>query len=118
MKTKVEINGYEISIEASEDGLISVKAERDEEVVEEFTLQPEEAQGEEGEESEEGEEGIKSFGEFGGEGEEDFDSEAEAAPSDEEEIPGEAGGDDDDDDEEEEGSSALESFQSFISKNK
>ena len=120
MKTKVEINGYEIEIEEME-GRISVKAEFDGEVIEEFSIDTEEAQeGEEseGEESEgeesEGGEGIKSFGDFGGE-EEDFAGE-EAPEGLEDEIQDDEEGDDDD--EEEENGSALESFQSFINKKK
>jgi hypothetical protein len=119
MKTKVEINGYEIEIEEME-GRISVKAEFDGEVIEEFSIDTEEAQ--EGEESEgeesEGGEGIKSFGDFGEE--EDFAGE-EAPEGLEDEIQDDEEGDDDDDDdddEEEENGSALESFQSFINKKK
>ena len=118
MKTKVEINGYEIEIEEME-GRISVKAEFDGEVIEEFSIDTEEAQeAQEGEESEGGE-GIKSFGDFGDE-EEDFAGE-EAPEGLEDEIQDDEEGDDDDDDdddEEEENVSALESFQSFINKKK
>jgi hypothetical protein len=120
MKTKVEINGYEIEIEEME-GRISVKAEFEGEVIEEFSIDTEEAQeGQDGEESEDGE-GIKSFGDFGGE-EEDFAGE-EAPEGLEDEIQDDEEGDDDDDDdddddEEEENVRALESFQSFINKKK
>ena len=115
MKTKVEINGYEIEIEEME-GRISVKAEFDGEVIEEFSIETEEAQeGEEGEESEDGE-GIKSFDDFGGE-EEDFAGE-EAPEGLEDEIQDDEEGQDDDEEEEEENGSALESFQSFINKKK
>jgi hypothetical protein len=117
MKTKVEINGYEIEIEEME-GRISVKAEFEGEVIEEFSIDTEEAQ--EGEESEgeesEGGEGIKSFGDFGGE-EEDFAGE-EAPEGLEDEIQDDEEGDDDDEEDEEENGSALESFQSFINKKK
>jgi hypothetical protein len=114
MKTKVEINGYEIEIEEME-GRISVKAEFDGEVIEEFSIDTEEAQ--EGEESEDGE-GIKSFDDFGGE-EEDFAGE-EAPEGLEDELQDDEEGQDDEDDEEEEEEnvSALESFQSFINKKK
>jgi len=37
MKTSVEINGYVISIEEN-DGIISVNAVKDEEVIEEFSI--------------------------------------------------------------------------------
>lgn len=102
MKTKVEIEGYEIEIQF-EGGVISVKAEIDDEVVEEFTIEVEEGQGEDSDD-------VKGFEDFDGEEEEDFDGE-------------DLGGDDlegddlgDDDFEEETG--ALESFQSFIKKRK
>jgi hypothetical protein len=110
MITKVEINGYEITIEENE-GLITVKAEKDEEIIEEFSIETEEAQ--EGEESEEGE-GIKSFDDFGGE-EEDFGSQDEEE-SQEEEEESELG--EEMQDEEEESENKLESFQSFINKKK
>ena len=110
MITKVEINGYEITIEENE-GLITVKAEKDEEIIEEFSIETEEAQ--EGEESEEGE-GIKSFDDFGGE-EEDFGAQ-EGEESQEEEEESELG--EEIQDEEEESENKLESFQSFINKKK
>jgi hypothetical protein len=43
MKTSVEINGYTISIEERE-GVISVNAVKEDEVVEEFTIQIEEGE--------------------------------------------------------------------------
>lgn len=97
MKTKVEIEGYEIEIEF-ENGVISVKAEKDDEVVEEFTIQTEESEGQ-GEEELEGEE-MQGFDDF--EEEEDFEDE-EMQGQGEEEL-------------EEKGT--LESFQSFINKRK
>ena len=64
MKTTVEINGYLITIEEV-DGNISVAASKDEEIVEEFTIEVEEGQ--------EGEEGdVQGFGEFGQDEEDDF----------------------------------------------
>lgn len=108
MKTSVEINGYIISIEEN-DGIISVNAIKDEEVIEEFTIETEESQGE----GEEGED-VRGFGEFGEE--EDFDGE---------DLEDELEGQDDDESEEEEEEKedeevpgALESFQSFINKKK
>jgi hypothetical protein len=112
MITKVEINGYEITIEENE-GLITVRAEKDEEIIEEFSIETEEAQ--EGEESEEGE-GIKSFGDFGGE-EEDFGSQEEEEESQEEDEEESELGEMQDEDEEE-SENKLESFQSFINKKK
>jgi hypothetical protein len=102
MKTKVEINGYEIVIE-ERDGLISVTATLDEEVVEEFQIEVEEGQGEEGQED------VQGFGEFGQEEEEDFDS-------DEDEDGEDFGQEDEEEEDDVEG--ALESFQSFINKKK
>jgi hypothetical protein len=108
MKTTVEINGYLITIEEV-DGNISVAASKDEEIVEEFTIEVEEGQ--------EGEEGdVQGFGEFGQDEEDDFgqDEEDDFGQDDEE------GDDFGQEDEEEEGEemSQLESFQAFINKNK
>ena len=100
MKTKVEINGYEITIE-EKDGLISVTATFEDEVVEEFQIEMEEGQN-----NEEGQEDVQGFDEFGQDEEEDF------GQDDEEE------GQDDEEEEEEEEEGKLESFQSFISKKK
>lgn len=103
MKTTVEINGYLITIEEV-DGNITVAASKDEEIVEEFTIEVEEGQ--------EGEEGdVQGFGEFGQDEEEDFGQDDDE------------GQDDDDfgqEEEEEEGEemSQLESFQAFINKKK
>lgn len=98
MKTKVEIAGYEIEIE-EKDGLIMVKAEREDEIVEEFTIETEEFEG--GEEGQgQGEEEVQGFGDFEGGAEEEGDFE---------------GGEDDDDDDDNE--VQLESFQSFVNKN-
>ena len=74
MKTKVEINGYEIEIE-ERDGLISVTATFEDEVVEEFQIETEE--GQEGQEGEEGQEDVQGFDEFGQDEEEDFGQEDE-----------------------------------------
>lgn len=105
MKTKVEIEGYEIEI-SFEEGVISVSAQKDDEVVEEFSINVEEGQGE----SEDGEE-VQNFGDY--EEEEDFSGEDL-----EDELEGEDDDDedDDDDDENESPAAALESFQSFINK--
>lgn len=103
MKTTVEINDYLITIEEV-DGNITVAAVKDEEIVEEFTIEVEEGQ--------EGEEGdVQGFGEFGQDEEEDFGQDDDE------------GQDDDDfgqEEEEEEGEemSQLESFQAFINKKK
>lgn len=102
MKTTVEINGYLITIEEV-DGNITVAASKDEEIVEEFTIEVEEGQ--------EGEEGdVQGFGEFGQDEEEDFgqDDEEEFGQDDEE----------DEDEDESEEMSQLESFQAFINKKK
>ena len=104
MKTKVEINGYEIEIE-ERDGLISVTATFEDEVVEEFQIETEEGQG-----GEEGQEDVQGFDEFGQDEEEDFGQDDEEGQEDEE------FGQDEDEDEEAEGK--LESFQAFINKKK
>lgn len=95
MKTKVEINGYEIEIE-EKNGVISVTATFDDEVVEEFQIEMEE-----GQDDEEGQEDVQGFDEFGQDEEEDFGQNEEE----EDEL-----------EDEEEGK--LESFQSFINKKK
>jgi hypothetical protein len=101
MKTKVEINGYEITIE-EKDGLISVTATFEEEVVEEFQIEMEE-----GQDNEEGQEDVQGFDEFGQDEEEDFGQDDEE------------GQDDDDDDQgQNEMEGKLESFQAFINKKK
>lgn len=93
MKTTVEINDYIITIEEI-DGNISVSATKDEEVVEEFTIEVEE-----GQESEEGQEDVQGFEDFGRDEEEDN-----------------FGDDEEEEEEEEKEMGQLESFQSFISK--
>lgn len=103
MKTTVEINDYLITIEEVE-GNITVSATKDEEVVEEFTIEVEEGQNDESDD-------VQGFGEFGQDEEEDFgqnEDESDEDESDEEEF-----GQD-----EEELEGKLESFQSFINKNK
>lgn len=106
MKTKVEIEGYEIEIEFI-NGVISVKAEKDDEVVEEFSIEVEEG---------ENQEEVQDFREFGQDEEEDFEGEEDESGEDlEDELEGE---DDKDDEDEVREPAALESFQSFINKNK
>lgn len=90
MKTEVEINGFEISIEDIE-GKISVKVEINDEVVEELTLDPAEYEG--GSEDEEDE--LKAFGDEEGESEEGESEESEegeegGAMPEEEEMMGES----------------------------
>ena len=113
MKTKVEVNGYEIVIE-EKDGVIAVSAMKDDEVVEEFELETEEGQGFEDEESED----VQDFDSFGQDEEEDFDSDEEEDFDSEEEDDEEEDFDSEEEDDEEEGESKLESFQSFINKRK
>lgn len=106
MKTTIEIKGYQIVIDESEEAVV-VTAVKDEETIEEFSLDLTE-----GSEESEGEEDIRSFDDFGGE-EEDFGGE-ESQDDDEDEIQDEIQDEDDEDEDE----SALESFQSFINKKK
>jgi len=79
MKTTIEVNGYEIVIQEA-DGMISVSAMKDGEIMEEFELESgAQSQGEDMEDMEDmemGDEGeMKDFDEFGQdeEEEEDFD---------------------------------------------
>jgi hypothetical protein len=105
MKTTIEIKGYQIVIDETEE-MVTVTAMKDDETVEEFSLDlGEEAQGEEAQ----GEEGIRSFDDFGGE-EEDFGGE-ESQDDDNESQ-------DEEEDEDDNEGRALESFQSFINKKK
>ena len=102
MKTTIEINGFEIVIEEI-DGLITVSAVKDEEVIEEFEIQSgAQSDGEESQDdSEESQDDSEEMGEmmpFGEEEEEDFQEEESQ--------------------EEEEEGSKLESFQSFLKKRK
>jgi hypothetical protein len=103
MKTTIEIKGYQIVIDETEE-MVTVTAMKDDETVEEFSLELTE-----GEEAQ-GEEGIRSFDNFGGE-EEDFGGE-EAQDDDNESQ------DEEEDDEDDNEGRALESFQSFINKKK
>jgi hypothetical protein len=120
MKTTIEMHGFEIVIEETEAGLLTVSAMKDGDVVEEFSLET-------GEQDLEGDDDdIKGFDQFGDE-EEDFEGE-ESDDDDMEDMEDmEDMGDDDDDvedveDEEEyegeEDDSKLESFQSFINSKK
>ena len=103
MKTTIEVNGFEIKIEELE-GKITVVAEKDGEVMEEFELESgEEVAGEEGEE-------MMPFGE---EGEEDF---GQAQEEEEEEFGQEEEEEEFGQDQEEEEEGKLESFNSFIKK--
>jgi hypothetical protein len=103
MKTKVEIEGYKIEIEF-EGGVISVKAEYDDETIEEFTIEVEQGSQNQSEDDE-----IQAFDEFGQDEEEDFEGE--------EEFEDEEFEDEEFEDEEmEDEAPALESFQSFINK--
>jgi hypothetical protein len=105
MKTTIEIKGYQIVIDETEE-LVTVTAMKDDETVEEFSLELTE-----GEEAQ-GEDDIRSFDDFGGE-EEDFGGEE---AQDEDELQDEI--QDEEEEEEEESENKLESFQSFINKKK
>lgn len=99
MKTTVEINGYFIDVE-EKDGVISVTATFEDEVIEEFSIEVEEGQGEGQEEQDEEE--VQGFDEFGqDEEEEDFEDDEEEDEKEDEKVEGQ-----------------LESFQSFINKKK
>jgi hypothetical protein len=112
MKTSVEISGYLITIEEI-DGVISVNAAKDDEVVEEFTINVEES-----DEDFAGEEGgdVKPFGDY--EEEDDFGSDEDDDIQDDIQDELQDEDEDDDDDEDELQGRALESFQAFINKKK
>ena len=103
MKTTIEINGYEVIIEETE-GVLTVKAQKDEETVEEFEIDT----------TEEGEgDGVQAFGEDGEDGD-DFEDDFEDGDEDLED------GDEDfaEGDEPADEETKLESFNSFIKKRK
>jgi hypothetical protein len=130
MKTTIEIKGYEIVIEETEDG-VSVVAVRDGETVEEFTLESEMEMGDEEETSRFSDEEEESDFEDADEYEDEMDELGQGEGEDfedEDEFEGEEDDDDDDDDdeseeedeeateEEESPAPKLESFSSFISR--
>lgn len=99
MKTKIEINGVEVEIEATEN-LLTIKVEKDDETIEEFEIETGEAEEGEAGEGGEGEDGeVKAFDEFEEEG--DFDD-----------VPGGA----EEEEQFEESAATLESFTSFLDK--
>jgi hypothetical protein len=115
MVTKVEVNGYEIVIE-EKDGVISVSAMKDDEIIEEFELETEEGQDDDVQDDD-----VQGFDEFGQDEEDDFDGQDEEdedfdGQDEEEGLEDEDGLEDEEEDEKVEGQ--LESFQSFISKRK
>lgn len=115
MKTTIEVNGYEIVIEET-DGMISVSAMKDDEIVEEFQL---EADSESFDGDDDMESDVKDFDDFEGGDDDSFDGEEEEDFDSDDMGDGEEEGDDDeesDDEMEEEGK--LESFQSFLKKRK
>lgn len=106
MKTTIEINGYEVIIEETE-GVLTVKAQKDEETVEEFEIDT----------TEEGEgDGVQAFGEDGEDGDDFEDGDEDLEDGDEDFAEGDedfAEGDEPADEE-----TKLESFNSFIKKRK
>lgn len=121
MKTTIEINGYEIVIEEV-DGVISVSAVKDEEVIEEFEIQSGESQSEDDEESQDfGGEEVQDFEEFGSD-EDESQGESQGEFEDDELEGDDDDSDDDDDNEpqsqEEDEERKLESFNSFLKKRK
>ena len=107
MKTTIEIKGYQIVIDGTEE-LVTVTAMKDDETVEEFSLElTEDDESQDDETKGSDSQGIKSFDDFDGdEEEEDFDDDAQDEMQDEMQ------------DEDENEVRALESFQSFINKKK
>ena len=119
MKTSVEISGYLITIEEV-DGVISVNAAKDDEVVEEFTISVQESDDEFAEEG--GEMGdVKPFGDYDeeedfGEEEDDIQDQIDEEPENDEIQGDDDDDDDDDDDNDNDDELSLESFQAFINK--
>jgi len=108
MKTTIEVNGYEIVIEEN-DGIVSVKAMQDDEVVEEFQLESEKES-----DDFDGDGDMKDFDDFEEEEEEDFEG-SDDSEDDEDDMDDE---DMDDEDEKMDDGAKLESFQSFLKKRK
>lgn len=117
MKTTIEVKDYQIVIEETENE-ISVTAIKDDETMEEFTLNLGEES--EGLGDEESDDDVKSFDEFGDEDEEeDFENPSEKEGEEESDHDDDDDEDDDDDNHEEKEEKepmALESFQSFINR--
>jgi len=111
MKTTIEINGHEIVIEEN-DGLITVSAMKDGEVMEEFEIGSEEK---EEETAVTGEESLQDFEDF--EEEEDAEKE-EMGEKEEEDFEEEQEEKEEEEENEEENEGKLESFQSFLKKRK
>lgn len=105
MKTTIEIDGFKIKIDQSEEGSITVSAEKDEEVIEEFTLET-------SEDEEDGE--MIPFGED----QEEIESDEEEIEEDEEEIESDEEEIEEDEEEVHQDETKLESFSSFIGKKK
>jgi len=122
MKTTIEMHGFEIVIEETEEGVLTVSASKEGEVVEEFTLEG--GEDHPGLEDEEGGEEIQGFEEFGQGEEEDFGDEEgseEDLESDEDTDEEDLESDEDmdvEDEEDAEEEAQLESFQSFINGSK
>jgi hypothetical protein len=112
MKTTIEMHGYEIVISETEEGLLTVQAMKDGEVVEEFELEGgEDHPGMEGTEGDEDE-----MMPFGGEEESDLGEEEEEMGEEEEEMGEEEEemGEEEEEMGEEEEEGKLESFNSFV----
>lgn len=115
MKATIEMNGYIITVNQSEDGTLSVQATKDDDVVEEFTINTEEdSQG-------------QSQGQSEPDGDDDDDDDVMPFGGEEEDDLGDDDMDDDSDDMDDEapveqsddsGEPKLESFSSFVRKRK
>jgi hypothetical protein len=116
MKTTIEVNGFEIVI-SEENGVISVSAMKDGEMMEEFEIQTEETEG--GEDM--SDDDMSDFEEFGSEEEEDFEGQDDEESQDEEDESQDESQDeeeleDEEESQDEEELGKLESFQSFFNK--
>ena len=118
MKTTIEVNGHEIIIE-EKDGVISVSALKDGDIIEEFEITSDESASADGE-AFGGEEEVQDFEEFEEEDEDENDSMMMGGKMEEEEEEEEDENDEFEEEEEEEDDQErkLESFNSFLKKRK
>lgn len=106
MKTKIEFGEHVVIVEEI-DGVITVKAEKDEEVIEEFSIETEESEEGQGQSQSQDDDEVQGFDDFDKEEEDDFEEEGQDQAQEEEE-----------EDEEAQELPALESFDAFSRRRK